>query len=102
MVGGFHECHLFSFVEQKVLLVAARFKGSVYRVKQDHVKRLARILAALDAANRPEQLDAPGWGLHKLKGELNGFYAVKVSGNWRVIFRFEESDVLDVDYLDYH
>ena len=72
------------------------------KVKQDHVKRLARILAALDAAGSPEQLDAPGWGLHKLKGELKEFYAVKVSGNWRVIFRFEDGDVLDVDYLDYH
>ena len=72
------------------------------KVKQDHVKRLARILAALDAAASPEQLDAPGWGLHKLKGELRDFYAVKVSGNWRVIFRFEDGDVLDVDYLDYH
>ena len=72
------------------------------KVNQDHVKRLARILAALDVADGPEQLDAPGWGLHKLKGELRDFYAVKVSGNWRVIFRFEDGDVLDVDYLDYH
>ena len=72
------------------------------KVNQDHVKRLTRILAALDAADSPEQLDAPGWGLHKLKGELKDFYAVKVSGNWRVIFRFEDGDVLDVDYLDYH
>ena len=72
------------------------------KVKQDHVKRLARILAALDAADSPEQLDAPGWGLLKLKGNLKDFYAVKVSGNWRVIFRFEDGDVLDVDYLDYH
>ena len=72
------------------------------KVKQDHVKRLTRILAALDAADSPEQLDAPRWGLHKLKGELKDFYAVKVSGNWRVIFRFEDGDALDVDYLDYH
>ena len=72
------------------------------RVNQEHVKRLSRILAALDAADRPEQLDAPGWGLHKLKGELKEFYAVKVSGNWRVIFRIEDGDVFDVDYLDYH
>ena len=72
------------------------------KVIKDHAKRLARILAALDAADGPEQMDAPGWGLHKLKGELKDFYAVKVSGNWRVIFRFEDGDVLDVDYLDYH
>ena len=66
------------------------------------MKRLSRILAALEAADSPEQLDAPGWGLHKLKGDLKDFHVVKVSGNWRVIFRFEDGDVLDVDYLDYH
>lgn len=71
-------------------------------VSHDHVKRLSRILAALEAANSPEELDAPGWGLHKLKGNRKDFYAVKVSGNWRVIFRLEDGDVLDVDYLDYH
>ncbi len=47
-------------------------------------------------------MDAPGWGFHKLRGDLKDFYAVKVSGNWRVIFRFEDGDAYDVDYLDYH
>jgi proteic killer suppression protein len=44
----------------------------------------------------------PGLRLHVLKGDLAGYYSVMVSGNWRVIFRFEQGDVLDVDYLDYH
>ncbi len=72
------------------------------RVNPDHIPRLKRILATLDAASRPEEMDAPGWGLHKLRGDLKEFYAVKVSGNWRVIFRFEDGDAYDVDYLDYH
>jgi len=44
----------------------------------------------------------PGLNLHSLKGKLKGFFAVNVSGNWRVIFRFEAQDAADVDYLDYH
>ena len=47
-------------------------------------------------------MNFPGSGLHALKGKYAGFYAVKVSGNWRLIFRFEGTDAYDVDYLDYH
>ncbi len=72
------------------------------RINPDHIPRLKRILATLDAASRPEEMDAPGWGFHKLRGDLKAFYAVKVSGNWRVIFRLEDGDAYDVDYLDYH
>lgn len=71
-------------------------------VKQDHVKRLRQVLGLLDSAITIEDMDAPGPRLHALKGELRGFYAVTVSGNWRVIFRFEAGDALDVDYIDYH
>lgn len=60
------------------------------------------ILARLDAAYEPRDMHLPGLKLHKLTGRLNGFWAVDVSGNWRVIFRFENQDVVDVDYLDYH
>jgi len=47
-------------------------------------------------------MDLPGWRLHSLKGDLAGFWSVTIRANWRVIFRFEDSDVTDVDYLDYH
>ena len=47
-------------------------------------------------------MNAPGWRLHPLKGTRKGFYAVTVSENWRLIFRFQSSDAVDVDYLDYH
>ncbi len=55
-------------------------------------------LGTLGAAD----MNAPGLRLHTLRGSLQGFYAVTVSGNWRVIFRFENGDAWDVDYLDYH
>ena len=71
-------------------------------VQQAHVKRLGQILALLDAATVVADMNAPGLRLHTLKGSRQGFYAVTVSGNWLVIFRFEDGDVLDVDYLDYH
>ena len=71
-------------------------------VQQAHLKRLRQILALLDTANMPEDMDAPGLRLHALKGDMAGYYAVSVSGNWRVIFRFEAGDAVDVDYLDYH
>ena len=47
-------------------------------------------------------MSIPGFRLHPLAGELSGYYAVSVSGNWRVTFRFEEGHAVDVDYTDYH
>ena len=66
------------------------------------VDKIARILARLSAANVPEDIDAPGFKLHRLKGDLKGFWAVTVRANWRIIFRFEDGDALDVDLVDYH
>ena len=43
-----------------------------------------------------------GFGLHPLKGKLKGLWAVRVSGNWRVVFRFENGNAYDVDLTDYH
>lgn len=67
-----------------------------------HIKRLSSILARLDVAESLEDIDLPGLNLHKLIGNYDGYYAVSVSGNWRVIFRMESGNVFDVDYLDYH
>lgn len=50
----------------------------------------------------PKDMNALGWRLHRLSGDLAGFYAVSVSGNWRLIFRFEGTDAADIDYVDYH
>ena len=72
------------------------------RVAPEHVQKLRDVLAVLDRSRRPQDVDIPGFRLHPLKGELKGHYPVAVSGNRRVTFRFEEGDVVDVDYLDYH
>jgi hypothetical protein len=59
-------------------------------------------LAQLDQAASPQDMNLPGWRLHALKGDLAGFWSVWVSGNWRLIFRFERGDAVLVDYRDYH
>ncbi|SDA85287.1 proteic killer suppression protein [Pseudomonas sp. NFPP33] len=83
-------------------LKALHQTGNTKGVRADHVARLRRILATLDVATVPGDMDRPGNRLHPLKGELAGFWSVSVSGNWRVIYRFDGSDVELVDYLDYH
>ncbi|MGH7247283.1 MAG: type II toxin-antitoxin system RelE/ParE family toxin [Pseudomonadota bacterium] len=65
-------------------------------------KRVARILADLDCARTLRDMDFPGLRLHSLRGDLRGFWSVTVSGNWRIIFRFDDADVVDVDLVDYH
>lgn len=76
--------------------------GSTKGVQTGHAKKLRRILAVLDAARNPMDVKLPGFGLHQLKGKMEGFWSVSVNGNWRVIFRFTETGVELVDYLDYH
>ncbi len=76
--------------------------GSVAKIQHKHADRLHDILQALDFATAPQQMNFPGLDLHALKGSLKGFYSVKVSANWRVIFAFEGKDVILVDYIDYH
>ena len=72
------------------------------RVSSVHVDKIKRILARLDEATEIKQMALPGFALHPLKGNLKGFWAVSVSGNWRIIVRFENSNAYDVDLVDYH
>lgn len=71
-------------------------------VRAEHLTKLQDILARLDAARSIADIDLPGFRLHALKGDLKGFWAVTVTANWRVIFRFENHDAADVDLVDYH
>ena len=76
--------------------------GSQQGVKPEHANRLRLILARLDAIQAAQDMDLPGLNLHTLKGKYKRYWAVSVSGNWRVIFRFENNNAVDIDYLDYH
>jgi len=77
-------------------------KGDASKLQAQHVKKIRLILTRLDAARSPEELNVPGYGLHQLKGDLNGFLSVKVDKNFRIIFRVEQENTHDVDYIDYH
>ena len=76
--------------------------GSKSGIQPQHAGKLRLQLTALEHATTPGDMNAPGWKLHRLSGDLAGFFSVSVSGNWRLIFRFEEADAVDVDYVDYH
>jgi len=66
------------------------------------LNRIRLILSTLHAASTVEGMDVPTFRLHRLKGDMKGFFAVTVRANWRIIFRFEGGDALDVDFVDYH
>ena len=76
-------------------------KGETKGVSPQMVPKVRIILADLDASEGPQDLDFAGYGLHPLKGDLKGFWAVKVTGNWRVTFRFDQEPE-QVDLVDYH
>ena len=92
MIGSFRSKELRKFYE----------KGVRSGLNQTHIPRIRRILTQLDAAVDIQDLEEPSFGLHALHGRLRGFWAKQVSGNWRIIFRIDNGNVFDVDYLDYH
>jgi len=78
------------------------FRGTKAGITPHHANKLRRILGRLNAAQTPQDMALPGFDLHPLVGNLEGFWGVTVTGNRRVIFRMPANDALDVDYLDYH
>ena len=77
-------------------------RGDRRRIPPEYADKVERILARLDVAALPGDMDLPGYRLHPLRGEKAGLWSVRVSGNWRIVFRFEGSNVRDVDLVDYH
>ncbi|MCE9520932.1 MAG: type II toxin-antitoxin system RelE/ParE family toxin [Alphaproteobacteria bacterium] len=76
--------------------------GETKGINAQHLKRIEIILTRLEASAAAPDMDLPGLRLHPLKGDMKGFHAVDVSGNWRIVFRFEGGDAYDVDLVDYH
>ena len=76
-------------------------KGSKSGIQAQHERRLQLMLSRLDDATRATDMDAPGWKLHALKGELKGHWALWVDGNWRLTVTFDGYDVISVNYQDY-
>lgn len=65
-------------------------------------RRIERLLDRLDSCLRPDDMNVPGFRFHQLKGERKDTYAVSVSGNWRITFKFDGDNAVDVDLEDYH
>ena len=83
-------------------LAALYGRNQTRGLPQHLVPRIGRILADLDVAERPTDMGLPGYRLHQLRGDRANQWSVRVSGNWRIVFRFEDGEAVDVDLVDYH
>ena len=80
-------------------------RGERRRIPPNQIEKIEAIediMAQLDVAAGSQDMNKPGFRLHPLSGDLAGFWSVAVSGNWRITFRFDATDVTDVDLVDYH
>ncbi|MDC0357695.1 type II toxin-antitoxin system RelE/ParE family toxin [Oligoflexia bacterium] len=78
-------------------------KGAGAGLNPKMLGKIRRVLARLDAATDKKDLEYPAaQGLHQLKGNLKGYFAVAVTGNRRIIFKFKDGDIYDVNLIDYH
>jgi proteic killer suppression protein len=77
-------------------------RGERGKMDAGQLARIEDILARLDIAETADFLDLPGYHLHPLTGNLKGYWSVRVSGNWRIIFGLSDGDAFDVDLVDYH
>ena len=77
-------------------------RGDARRLNPQFIPRIRRMLTALDEATEPRHMDLPGLGLHPLKADRTGQWSVQISGNWRIVFKFDKGEAVDVDLTDYH
>jgi proteic killer suppression protein len=92
------------------MIVSIRHKGLLLyyetgngsKLPTQFLRKINRILDQLDAVSSVDDIQQMGQGIHKLSGDFAEFWSVKVTPNFRIIFRFENGDILDVDYIDYH
>jgi toxin HigB-1 len=93
MIGSVRHKALRSFFET----------GATKGIASDLVPRLRRMMTTLHAADDLRQLETfPGWRLHALKGDMQGYWSLSVSGNWRLIFKWQDGIAEDLDLVDYH
>jgi toxin HigB-1 len=77
--------------------------GSTKGLPPDLVPRLRRMLSALSATDSLAPLETvQGWRFHALQGDMKGFWSLSVTGNWRLIFTWQDGVANDIDLLDYH
>jgi proteic killer suppression protein len=76
--------------------------GTTAGIQTQHTSKLRRQLVTLNRASQPHDMNLPGWMLHELSGKHAGHWSVRVNGNWRLTFVFEDGDAILVNYQDYH
>lgn len=76
--------------------------GSTVGIQAKHATKLQTQLTTLDSATTVQDMNFPNWYLHPLQGNKEGYWSIRVNGNWRIIFKFEDGNAYIVDYLDYH
>ncbi len=77
-------------------------RGERSRVPPEYADRIHRIIAILDGPTPLRRMARTGYRMHRLRGDRAGYWSVRVSANWRIVFRHEGADVYDVDLVDYH
>jgi proteic killer suppression protein len=77
-------------------------RGERRGLNPNMIPKIEEILSIFSAAESVEEANIPGYRLHPLTGELKGFWSVRVTGNWRIVFRFEDGNALDIELVDYH
>ncbi len=78
-------------------------KNDPSKLPPEQIDKIKRILSTLNTIKELGPLRMiPGYKLHPLSGNLKGFWSVWITGNYRIYFRFEDGNVLDVNYEDYH
>ncbi len=77
-------------------------QGSIAGIQSAHATKISDRLAFLHAAANIDDMNKPGYRLHELKGKFKGYWAINVSGNWRIVFKFIDGDAYVVNYEDYH
>ena len=77
------------------------YTGHSRRVSPNQHVRILRMLDVLESATAPEDMNLPGFFFHRLHGRSER-YSVRVTGNWRLTFGWNEADATDVDLEDYH
>ena len=76
--------------------------GSGKSLPPEFVPKIRRVLLALDEANSIDDLSQPGFGLHPLAGNFRSYWSIVTTRNWRITFRIEGNNIVEVDFIDYH
>ncbi len=94
------DCMIQTIIHKRVRLFFEKGNGS--RLPREYLTKIALILDALDAVSSEEDIKALGAGIHRLTGNYAGFWSIKVSPNYRIIFRYVKGDIFELDYVDYN